>query len=595
MEGVGGERTRGPDVEAAPRVVLGIVDGLHDAGAALVIDGELVAAANEERFTRKKMQGGMPMHSMRTVLDQGGVRPQDLEALAVGGVATPTVATRILRPLQALYAGSQGICFDRPWHPVDVVGDLVRYRLPLTRSRGHAAAGRFEGRLAVPALRRGLPPALRRLGITMVDHHLAHAESAWRCSGPGDWLVVTADAHGDGRSLGVWEAREGMTQPALRFEVGVRQSVGAFYSYVTKALGFRPGRHEGKVLGLAARGDGRRLPFAFPFAWSQDMTALRFTGSWGIPGARRLARLRSYAREDVAAWVQHGTEEIFRALVRHWRRKLEVDQIAVAGGVFANVQINGLIAADPAVKRLVVFPHMGDGGLAAGAALHLAQRTPAPLATACLGPELDVTGLEALLDGTGCRVSRPEDPDEALLDTLARGHPVARVVGRMEFGPRALGHRSILAPPNDPALLDTLGLALDRDAFMPFAPIVRIEEGRASFRHADVVRDAARFMTVALPASDGFAEHCPGAVHVDRTARPQFVSREGEPELHRLLTRVLARCGWPALINTSFNLHEEPIVASPRDALRAFRASRLPRMRLGPFIVDHPAPRAWGA
>lgn len=565
--------------------MLGVVDGLHDAGAAVVRDGALVAAANEERFTRKKLQGGMPTRSIAAVLATAGVSPDEVDLVAVGGLATPTVGTRLFRPAQALFAPSLGICFDRPWHPVDRIGDLLRYRLGLSRARSDHGTGRLEGVLARPVVRRGLPRGLRSAPLVLVDHHLAHAESAWRTAGPGRWLVVTCDAHGDGRSLTV-SVGEGETLRPVR-SYGVRESLGALYSLVTKRLGFRPGEDEGKVLGLAASGRADAVPLAFPFRW--DGETLVYEGAWGLRARAALGALDGRPREDVAAWVQRGTEQVLLEGIRRWRVAAGADRLALAGGVFANVRLNGLLGALPGVIALHVFPHMGDGGLAAGAALHAADARPTALPSAYLGPPLPDDACERAARGSGCEVSRPVDPDAVLVDRMAGGRPAVRCVGPMEFGPRALGHRSILAPADRTETTAELNRALRRDDFMPFAPILRAEEADGAFPGLAPLARAARFMTVALPASEGFRASCPAAVHVDGTARPQVVWGDEEPALHRLLGAYHRRTGRPALVNTSFNMHREPIVASARDAVRSFLASGLPTMRLGPFVLERRA------
>lgn len=569
-----------------PAVVLGIVDGLHDAGAALVAGGRIVAAANEERFTRVKLQGGMPRRSIEAVLASAGLADEDVDAIAVGGKATPTLATRVVRPLQRVYGPSLGICFDRPWHPVDRIGDLVRYRLPLTRARSDRGLGKAEGRLAAPVVRRGLPKALRDKPLSFVDHHLAHAESAWRTAGDGAWLVLTADAHGDGRSLTVHRARPGEPLDLLH-EIGVQQSVGAFYSYVTKRLGFRPGRHEGKVLGLSARGDAAQIRMPFPFRWSDG--ALHYDGAWGLKAMKALRVLETHPREDVAAWLQAGTEAVLVPAAARWLAETGLDRLALAGGVFANVCVNGKLAALPGLECLHVFPHMGDGGLAAGAALHVHDRAPAPLGTALLGPRPGAETLRAAAEGAGLPLDKPSDPDAALVEAVRRGQPAVRYEGAMEFGPRALGHRSVLAPVDDPGITDPLNAALKREEFMPFAPLLRHEDGAASFEHYGVAQAATRYMTVALRTTPWFAERCPAAVHVDGTARPQTVRAEEDPDLHRLVGRIAEATGRPAVINTSFNLHEEPIVNTPSEAVRAFVQSGLPVMRLGPYVLRNPS------
>lgn len=564
------------------RVVLGVVDGLHDAGAALVVNGRLVSAANEERFTRQKLQGGMPARSVAAVLAGAGCSSDDVDVVAVAGFATPTVGTRAFRPAQAWFAPSLGVCFTRPWHPVDRVGDLLRYRLRLSRARPEEAAGRVESALAEPVVRRTLPRGLRAVPLKFVDHHEAHAESAYRTAGAGRWLVVTCDAHGDGKSLTVSVGEGGRLTPVRSF--GVDESLGAFYSVVTRRLGFKPGHDEGKVLGLAASGDPGSVPAAFPFRWEGE--TLRYSGEWGLKAARTLAPLEGVRREDAAAWVQRGTETILLQGISRWLAETRTDRVALAGGVFANVRINGLVGALEGVSDVHVFPHMGDGGLAAGAALSVADAPPDPLASVFLGPAVTEDECYDAAEASGCDVARPENPDSVLVDRLCRGEPVARCVGPMEFGPRALGHRSILAPADRHETADALNRALKRDDFMPFAPILREEDVLDSFPASAPVARSLRFMTVALPASEAFRRACPAAVHVDGTARPQVVVRSEEPEVYALLSAYRARTGLPALVNTSFNLHGEPIVCSATDAVRSFLASGLTTLRLGPLVLS---------
>lgn len=576
--------------------VLGIVDGLHDAGAALVRDGVILAAANEERFTRRKLQGGWPTQSIRAVLQHAGMTTRDVSAVSIAGFATPTVATRLVRPMQRLFARSLGICFDRPWHPVDRLGDLVRYRLGFTRAR--SAPG--PNRALWIALERHLPASLRRKPIAIFDHHHSHAATAAHTAGAGAWLVVTADAHGDGRCWTVHErTEEGTLVP--RHELGVESSLGAFYSYVTTTLGFRPGRHEGKILGLAARGDATRVQRPFPFQW--DGLSLRYDGQWGLRGMRDLRPLRLLERADVAAWLQDGTQRIVLQGVRHWLAETGQRSVALAGGLFANVSINGALARLPEVDALHVFPHMGDGGLAVGAALlhdFALQDTATPetlleqpLTRATLGPRIDEAGARRVLRVAGLPIQRPADPDAVLVAALAQGRPVARVVGAMEFGPRALGQRSVLAPAHDPGMAAALNEALDRDGFMPFAPMVTAEQAATCFEGVAACAQALRFMTVALPAKSYFQRACPAAVHLDGTARPQVIVAAEQPQLHRLLEQYRAATGLPGLINTSFNRHEEPIVANAHEAVSAFLDARLSCLRLGPFVVHHPDPRPW--
>jgi len=241
--------------------------------------------------------------------------------------------------------------------------------------------------------------------------------------------------------------------------------------------------------------------------------------------------------------------------------------VALAGGLFANVSLNGRLA-----KRgmpVSVFPHMGDGGLCVGALAALLPELDWGLPF--LGPVYGTDRMERALTSGGLDVQRPEDPEGALFATILRGGLAARMVGRSEFGPRALGHRSILLRADRPELAAELGRRLQRDEFMPFAPVRRWGEG-------------SRTMTVCVDADQELRERCGAAVHVDGTVRTQLVSEEADPGLWSLLDRA-EQAGLPALINTSFNLHGEPIVETPEDAVQSFLAADLDILQMGPFIA----------
>ena len=435
-----------------------------------------MAAANEERFTRVKLQGGMPRRSIEAVLATARVAPDEIEAVAVGGCATPTVATRIFRPLQSLYGPSLGICFDRPWHPVDLVGDLVRYRLPLTRARSGDLGGRTEGRLAEPVVRRGLPAALRRKPLVFVDHHLAHAESAWRTAGPGG----LARRHG-----GCARRRPQLhgLAPRLARRDGARrcsarstctQSVGAYYSIRhPKRLGFTSGPARGQgARPLAARGDrehGSTTPFPFRLGGRRRCATTATWGLEGMPpregcsttprarGPRRVGagryRIDPRARSTRSA-LAAGLDR--RARGSRWR-----------GACSRTSVVNGEIAALPDVERIHVFPHMGDGGLAAGAALHVAgatRRHPLRCRDARSRARIRAAREAAASPAAGCRVTAPADPDAALVDALATGRPVRALRGARWSSVRA---RSATAPCWRPPSIAAITPSAEREALRP--------------------------------------------------------------------------------------------------------------------------------
>jgi carbamoyltransferase len=267
----------------------------------------------------------------------------------------------------------------------------------------------------------------------------------------------------------------------------------------------------------------------------------------------------------VAAALQKRVEEVVLGWIEARRRGR--GSIAVAGGLFANVALNGKLATR--FDDLYVFPHMGDGGLCLGAAV--AASGLIPFGIPFTGPEYSEQLMRAAIKRAGLTAERPVDPERCLIEAIADGLLVARFVGGSEFGPRALGHRSILLRADQPALADKLNEQLKRDEFMPFAPIRRFGAGSST-------------MTVVVDADSELRDRCPAAVHIDGTARTQIVNEQADPGLWRLLEGAES-LGFPALINTSFNRHGEPIVETPEDAIATFLAAQLDRMQMGPFIV----------
>jgi carbamoyltransferase len=228
---------------------------------------------------------------------------------------------------------------------------------------------------------------------------------------------------------------------------------------------------------------------------------------------------------------------------------------------------------------------MGDGGLPVGAALGAAGAEPAHLSHVFLGPSYDDRHIERLLEGAGVAFTRPADLAGEVAQLIADKRVVARCDGAMEWGPRALGNRSILYRPDDPAVNDWLNKRLKRTEFMPFAPMTLAEHAPDLYKGLDKAADAARFMTVCFEVSEQMTRDCAGVVHVDGTARPQVLHREDSPRMHELLEAFHRITGLPTIVNTSFNMHEEPIVCSPADALRAWQAADLDALVLGPFVI----------
>jgi carbamoyltransferase len=277
-------------------------------------------------------------------------------------------------------------------------------------------------------------------------------------------------------------------------------------------------------------------------------------------------------------------------VVSAWLAKTAMKNIVVSGGVHANVKLNQRLREIPGVERIFVYPNMGDGGCGTGAAMLAFEHRCVPRAidNVYLGPDYTEAEIAAALEVHGLAGERFDDTEERVAALLKNDSIVGRFNGRMEYGPRALGNRSILYPAKEPAVNQWLNHQLGRTEFMPFAPAALASEAHRLFHNLQGSEKSAEFMTLTFDCTDEMKRKCPAAVHVDGTARPQMVSRESNPSFHRILSRYNELTGIPALINTSFNMHEEPIVCSPDDAIRAFLAGRLDYLAIGPFLVRHP-------
>lgn len=580
-------------------IVLGIgAEG--DSGAAIVEDGRILAAINEERLCRMKLVEGFPRGAIREVLRLSGRRVEDLDAVLVG--ATNSFLVDELHPFDGW---SQNWSHTRGFASTvkRMAGKLSRYgkRFPLLQ-KGYYA-------LLWPSFakrRRGIRRILRdefgvRCPVQFVDHHFCHVASAYFTSGFQDALIVSLDGGGDGRSGLLYAARRGRLD--YLHEISAYNSLGNYYAYVTHICGFKAQRHEGKITGLAAHGEPVFLPLLRECIQYEDGTFLNKAGLVFWEAIRDLQRRLpdGWRREDLAASIQRHFEDLIPRLVRHWSERTGLSDVALAGGVFANVRVNEELLGLEGVSRVFVHPGMTDGGLPVGAALAACARgvlkktmpspTPAePLHDVYLGSPLDEDEVRIALREREL-VPEPMNGsslEEEVADLLARGHVVARAEGRMEYGPRALGNRSILYRPDDRSVNDWLNKSLRRTEFMPFAPAVLYEERQRCFENGTGGEHTAEFMTITFHCTPWMREHMPGVVHVDGTARPQLVKEDVNPPFYRIIDAFRQRTGLPAIINTSFNIHEEPIVCTPRDCVRAFLDAELDYLALGPHLIRHP-------
>jgi carbamoyltransferase len=568
-----------------------------DSGAVLVDNGSIVAAINEERLSRLKLVEGIPRGSIREVLRLAKTPVRDLDGVVVASHMDFLVDELV--PFEGWFTG---------WKRGGTVGRIKRAAGRMSRYRNKIPLLERAYYLAMEPGYRRRERAIRRIlreefgvtaPITFMDHHLAHCTSAYYTSGFDDALVISLDGGGDAKSSRIYAVRDGEWEQV--HETSAYDSLGNYYAYVTHICGFVAHKHEGKVTGLAAHGEPKYLDILRNFIDEEGGRLINRGGTVFQTAIEDLQRALppEWKRADLAASIQVHTEELVRRYVGHWARETRLRDLAVAGGVFANVRVNEEVLNLPEVDRLFVFPHMGDGGLGGGAALAAscpgilprtmrAQRNP--LRDVYLGVTITERDAERALRDEGLEPESVDGGIEAhVAELLAQGYVVARATGRMEYGPRALGNRSVLYQPADPSVNQWLNDNLRRTEFMPFAPALLWEERDRCFENLHGGEHAAEFMTITAQATPWMKKYMPGVVHLDGTARPQLVREDRNPGFYRIIAEFRRRTGLPAVINTSFNMHEEPIVCTAHDAVRGFLDGKLDYLILGSFLIRHPA------
>jgi len=604
--------------------VLGISPLDKDATVSLMEDGRVLFAAGEERFTRNKLQDGFPREALETALKYTGTRLYEIDAVAYpffDWKQETELFTRNVNNEKAFLKGAG----SKNGHPQRIAVALSqvpvrthsihglsepneRMTKPLLKRAFYRLAG-TEGLLSRNLAKKGsdnwsrdsakfhkvwqesLEENLREVGLLAklrrFEHHASHSASAYFLSGFDRALIVTLDGYGSGLAGSV-SVGEGSSIRRIH-DLEYPHSLGTFYETVTSSLGLKPSRHEGKIVGLAAYGDAKILVDLLLSRFHQEPGSFRIIENNNIYFSRHLATL--FPKIDVAAAYQRALEIVATNYVRHYVQKTGIDTIVLSGGVVANVKMNQRIFEIPGVRRIFIYPNMGDGGCGTGAALLACQEAisePLRCESVYFGPDYteDFIQSELKVRGLNFEHIQPIEPVIAML--IHQGHVVARFNGRMEYGPRALGNRSILYRATEPEVNQWLNQRLGRTEFMPFAPVTLFEERHRCYKNITGAELAAQFMTITFDCTDYMKTNCPAAVHVDGTARPQLILKEVNPSYYRIAKEYYQISGIPSLINTSFNMHEEPIVNSPNDAIRAFLQGNLDYLAIGNFLVKHP-------
>lgn len=591
-----------------PSVILGISADLHDAAAALVIEGRVVAAAEEERFTRRKHDPSLPRHAIEWCLRDAGIGSGDLSTVAFHDKPF-TVYERFLA--SHARSGPRGL------------GTLATGIATWSRSKlwTRARIEHLLGDLGHPAPR-----------IVFAEHHHSHAAAAFYPSPFERAAILTFDGVGEWTTSSIAVGNGNRIEMVAELEYP--DSIGLLYSTITSHCGFAVNDGEYKLMGLAPYGEPRyadalrdhvvtihddgsvRLDQRwFAYQWGTRMGRRRLDTLLGGPPRRPDEPLTS-READLAASMQVLLEEIVLRIADHAHRTTGERDVCLAGGVALNCVANARLLRDGPFDDVWVQPAAGDDGSAIGAALwahHQIQdraRDTSPedgMAGCLLGPRFDPDEIAAWLEANDVEFRRFDHVDalcDVIAGDLADGAVVGWFRGRMEFGPRALGSRSILADPRRAASVERINAAVKgREGFRPFAPAVLEEQASTWFEldrpspymlfTAAVAPNRRRTATSAdVTAAATFAERLtterseiPACTHVDHSARVQTVSRERHPDFHRLLTAFAASTGCPVLLNTSFNRRDEPIVRSPADALRCFETAGLDVLVLEDCVV----------
>jgi len=589
--------------------ILGVSAFYHDSAAALIVDGQIVAAVQEERFTRKKHDPGFPENAIRYCLEETGVGLDDIDYVTF--YDKPFLKFERLLETYVAYAPRGYVSFAKAI-PVWIKEKL--FQKDMLRKQFEAFDENFDWKNK----------------LLFSEHHLSHAASAFYPSPYDEAVVLTMDGVGEWATTSVAIGR-GKKLEMVK-EIHFPHSLGLLYSAFTYFTGFKVNSGEYKVMGLAPYGEPKYAEVIkehlidikedgsfrldqryFNYCTGLTMTNDKFAALFGEPVRKPEHQLTQF-HMDIAASVQAVTEEVVLKMSRALRKEYDIPNLCLAGGVALNCVANGKVHRDGAFDNLWIQPAAGDAGGALGAALaayHIhkgGDRAPLDgrdrMKGSYLGPVYGQDDIEERLKAAGAVIATLDDDAviEQAATALAEDKAVGWMNGRMEFGPRALGGRSILGNPKSPAMQKTLNLKVKyRESFRPFAPSVLREDVAEWFDHdadspymllvADVKDDKRRTMTDEEKALFGIDKlnivrsEIPAVTHVDYSARIQTIHADTNPRYHALLSKFKEKTGCPVVVNTSFNVRGEPIVCTPEDAFHCFMGTELDVLVVGNCLL----------
>jgi len=539
--------------------ILGVVNS-PDSSAALLKDNVVIAAAQEERFSRIKMTDEFPANSINFVLNEARIVMDDIDVVTYGW-SKPMEEDYVFRTFskRAMEAAASNI------KAIDIIDERIMVCLRNDSKRRE----RFKN---------GIEKLGWKKKIYYYHHHDSHAAHSYYCSQFDKALIFTADGRGDFKSITV-AIGEGNNITEIDCRT-VLDSMGYFYSIITSYFGFTPVRHEGKVTGLAAYGDPDKCLYLMKEMIDyKDGTIVSNIGKYFKPFDTQLLPdiskdFAAFSREDIAAAAQKHLEDVLLKYFKIFIEKYEIGNICLGGGVFQNVKLNQKIREIHGVDEVFIPPNMGDSGMGIGACLLYLNNSNDNLSLRCeipnayLGPSYSDEEIKKTLKEYGVKYYKCNNKFEEVASFLNRDKVIGWFQGRMEWGQRALGNRSILYHPRDHSVNDWLNKRLNRTEFMPFAPVTINDIAEKCYKGWSKDHYYSRFMLMTYDCTEEFKNDSPAVVHVDGTARPQIIFEEDNPHYYYLVKKYYEDYGFLSIINTSFNMHEEPIVNTPNDALK---------------------------
>lgn len=555
----------------------------HDTSVALIEDGIVLYAAGNERFSRKKMDRGIPFQALHDCLSYLKISPEQIDQVVFVGDPFLEAYINRFKELMIVPFLTKGKYFLWWKNPLLILKELV------------IATGipTFILRDIIPRII--LKHALKgyKGNYKYIHHHMAHLYAAYYTSGWNECLVVCFEGSGLNETMSIFKVINNKWTKLAQSKLP--HSPGRFYELATQVLGFNLYRHAGKVTGLAAFGDSSKA-----YAQIKDLLSIRDENlilnvdkffKWQVAYSltRKLPKeLSSFSKEDIAAAFQRRLEECIVEIIKRVAKNTGIKKLAITGGVAANVKLNQKLHELPEIEEIHIHQAMGDDGLAVGAGLRVASKlgfiTPRPN-TVYFGPDFSEQEILDALKSKSLAYTKEKNIAKTVAKLIAQGKVVARFNGRMEYGPRALGNRSILYKTTDKSINDWLNKRLKRTEFMPFAPVTLDKYASECYKNLTGAEYPARFMTITFDCTEYMKKTSPAVVHVDGTARPQIIRKIDNPSYYAIVEEYYKLTKIPSLVNTSFNMHEEPIVCTPEDAVNSFLSGEIDYLALGEYLA----------